>query len=164
MPRFNRVKWWSKNQARVQGKAISRLQQALIFSRLSGTLEPQDKSTSYKQGKVKKTVSATQESLCWLGHFFSNKPRVNFCDSTNTIHDTPRTGVDSKDKNAWQLRSYHCLHNCVNLVMYLFHRGGELSIWTFANFGTYCSPHTCFQPYREIPLTRDYKDLKKGKS
>lgn len=161
MPRFNRVEWWSKNQARVQDKATGRLLQALIFFRLSGTSESQ-KSTSYKQDEVEKTqVSATQESPCWLGHCFSNKPRVDFCRSSNTIHDTLSTGVDSKDKNAWQRRSYQCLYNCVNQSVYLFHRGNKLSIWTFPNLGTYFSPRTCFQPYQEVPLTQDCKEKKK---
>lgn len=81
MPRTNRVKSWSKNQAQLQDEAISRLQQAHCF-RLSATLESQDKSTSYDKEKSRKhkcqlpkgwyvdqdTVSATSQK----GDFWSN--------------------------------------------------------------------------------------------
>lgn len=108
-------------------------------------------------------MSATQGLVCCLGHCFSNKPKGRFLEQWQH-HDTPRTGIVTKDKNAWQLCWYHYWHKCVTTQCTDFTEVANLAsecLFILAHTSLYVS--AC-NPIGKFLLQEIVKKKKKGKS
>lgn len=159
MPRFNRVKSWSKNQARVQEEATSSSNRPIFLASLVLTSRvPRINPVWWPRWSPEKN-----KPFCWLGYCFRNRPKADFWSNGSTIHDTQEQEYRAKIRMPGNVGGI-MMGIIVWNTVYLFHRGSHLSIWMCANLGTCFSPHTCFQSYQEIPLTNNCNEKKKGEN
>lgn len=159
MPRSNRVKSWSRMQARVQDEAISKLQQVHLFRLWHCRIH---RINPHLMSKVKSRKSKfSYTSIFMLLRTLSATGQRQISGAMATPSMTLQEQEESPKIRMVTLLVLLLEQLCDYTSVVVSKRQQIQHLNVYQSWYTHFSPYTCFQPYQEIPHIKDYKGKKK---